>query len=116
MIVVRVPGRVRNHEMGLERQFGQFPQPLDDHRAVTEIRNEMPVHDVEVQHRGTGRFQQLDLPMKIAEVAFEHRRGNQRDRVRESFENRLSARQNGSCPRSASIHDRQARFTPKPQP
>jgi hypothetical protein len=39
--------------------------------------------------------------MEIAEVAFKHRRGNQGDRARESVENRLSARQNGSRPRSA---------------
>ena len=51
----------------------------------------MAVHDVQVQHLRAGSFQQLDFPVQIAEVALQHRRGNEGDVAGEFFQRSRSA-------------------------
>lgn len=65
-----VPGRptvrVLDHQMHVDRQVGDFADALDDGLADGQIRHEMVVHHVHVNHVGIGDL--FEVPLKIAEI------------------------------------------------
>jgi len=63
--------RIRNHQVRFERQPCQRPQRLHDRRAKRNVRNEMAVHDVDVDAVRAGAFGFGHLFAETAEVGRE---------------------------------------------
>ena len=47
---------MREHQVDAEREAGRLPRHGDDIRAEAEIRDEVPVHDIEMEGIGPGGF------------------------------------------------------------
>ena len=58
----------RDHQVDVERQFGVLAQGSQDGRAEAHVRNEMAVHDVQMQPIGAGRFDRGDFLPQPAEI------------------------------------------------
>lgn len=58
----------RDHEMHVEHFLRQRPDRPDDVRAITDVRDEMPVHDVAVNPVGTRRIDRHDLLAEAGEI------------------------------------------------
>src|SRR5215472_12880317 len=59
--------------MRVEDLFCMRPQRLDDIGAVRDVRNEMPVHHVEMDPVGPGRIDRVDLLAKPGKIRREDR-------------------------------------------
>src|SRR5437764_9457454 len=66
----------RNHEMDVEYPLRQRPDRLDDIGAKTDVRHEMPIHDVAMDPVGAGRVDRRDLLAEPGEVCRQDRRRN----------------------------------------
>jgi len=65
---VEIAVRFGDHEVDIEGQPGDLPQGGHDSRPDGKIRNEMPVHDVDMDPVRPGRFDGADLLPQVAEV------------------------------------------------
>ena len=68
--------RLFHHEMGFEGPLRGPPHGLDHDHAIGQLRNESPIHDVEMKPGRTGRLQPFDLPGEVSKVAQQKRRQN----------------------------------------
>ncbi len=60
--------RPGDHEMHVERQLGQRPDRLDDGGAESDVRHEMAVHDVDVEHVRAALLGAGQVGAQIAEI------------------------------------------------
>ena len=67
-------GRLDDHEVDVDREFGCGADGLDDREADADIGHEDAVHDVDVDEVRAGRFDSLDLLAEPAEVSRQDRR------------------------------------------
>ena len=63
--------------MHVQREIGRTPDGLDHGYADAEIRHEVPVHDVQVQHLCPARLDTADFLAHSREVARQQRRCDQ---------------------------------------
>ena len=66
----------RDHQVDVERQFGVLAQGRQHGRAEADVRDEMAVHDVQMQPIGAGGFDSADLLPQPAEIGGEQAGGN----------------------------------------
>src|SRR3954464_3141303 len=64
----------RDHEMHIEYFLRQRPDRLDDVRAITDVRDEMPVHDVAMNPVGARRVDRRDLLAEAGKIRSQDRR------------------------------------------
>ena len=67
--------RVFDHEMDIQMQLGGFANRLDHRRADRQVRDEMPVHHVDVEEVGLGA-DPFDLGRQHRVVGRQDRRGD----------------------------------------
>jgi hypothetical protein len=73
--------RPLDHQVRLDRQSGRFAHRFDDQRAECQVRNEVPVHNVDLDPIGAGGFCFSNLIAEPARVGREDR-GNDLDGLR----------------------------------
>jgi hypothetical protein len=64
----------RNHQMGVEDLPGVRAHRLDDVGAIGNVRNEMPVHHVEMDPVGAGGIDGADFFAEFGEIRRQDRR------------------------------------------
>ena len=69
-----VVGRVRDHQMHVQRQIGDPPDRLNDRNPDADVGHEMAVHHVQMQARGPGRLDGTHLLLQMRKVARQQRR------------------------------------------
>ena len=60
--------------MHVERQLAQLPHCLDHFRAEREVRNELPVHDVDMKPVGASGLAHGDVVGELREIRAQQRR------------------------------------------
>ena len=73
-VLVDVAARLADHQVGVERQLRPRPQMLDRLRAERQVRDEVAVHDVEVDPVGAGLLDPPDGVGEVREVGVEDAR------------------------------------------
>ena len=69
-----IAARLVDHQVGIERQLGPRAKVLDGLGPERQVRDEVAVHDVEVDPVGTGRLDPPDGVGKVREVRVEDAR------------------------------------------
>ena len=70
-----VLGRAFDHQVDEKREIDPLPQGVDDGRPEREVRHEVAVHDVDVEHVGPAFLRELDLFRQLGVVGGQYRRG-----------------------------------------
>src|SRR5882762_2907742 len=65
---------ILDHQVAVKRQVRRLPQGLHDRRANGQVWNEMPVHDVDVNHRTATFRGATDLVRQMGEISRQYRR------------------------------------------
>ena len=65
---------IRDHEMHVERYARDVRQPFDHGRAYRQIRDEVPVHDIDVDQIRAAHRDRLDIAFHVHEVGRENGR------------------------------------------
>jgi len=68
---------VVDHKMDIKRECGAFSERTDDGRADSKVRNEVGVHDIDVNIIGAGAFGAGDFVAEAGEISCEDRRCNE---------------------------------------
>jgi hypothetical protein len=63
--------RVRNHQVRLQRQAGDRPQRLYDHRAHRNVGHEVPIHDIHMDPVGPRLLRLFHLLTQTGKVSGE---------------------------------------------
>ena len=66
---------VLDHEVAVERQFGDRPDGFDDRRPEADVRDEVAVHDIDVDDGAAATLSRGDLVSEMREVRGEDREG-----------------------------------------
>ena len=72
----RIRVRIGDHEMQIEGEPRDPPDRLDDRRPQRQVRNKVPVHDIDVQHGRAGPFHPFNFIGQMGKVGGEDRRNN----------------------------------------
>ena len=88
----QIIGRVRDHQMGFDRQGRIAANGIDDRQAIGQIRHEMAVHHVQMEHLGSGRLDPLNLVGQVPKVAHQQCRHHNRQRRSQLREPRTRCR------------------------
>ena len=74
--------RIRQHQMGIEGQFGGSPNGLYNWDAEAQVGYEMSVHDVQVQQVGARFFNARDVGGEVREICRQDRRSHGNAEIR----------------------------------
>jgi hypothetical protein len=77
-ILIEVGARVCNHQVSIKWRPRQRAEAFNHHRAIGQIRNEMTIHDIQMQDLSTGGVEQFDFTSQVAKVTLQHRRRHDR--------------------------------------
>ena len=78
--------------MGFDRQRRIAANGIDDRQAIGQIRDEMAVHHVQMEHLGPGRLDPLNLVGQMPKVAHQQRRHDNRQRRSQLRKSRTATR------------------------
>src|SRR5262245_56803925 len=67
---------IRNHQMGFERCLSAAPYSFDDQRPHRNVRNEVTIHNVDLDAPGTSRFGFAYLFTETSEICGQDRRND----------------------------------------
>ena len=80
-VLIEEPTRLVDHQVGVERQLRPRPQVLDGLGAERQVRDEVGVHDVEVDPVGARLLDAMDGVLEVRQVRIEDARGDPRATV-----------------------------------